>query len=272
MTPTSLFLPFDGLMSGLISGLTSSPTLHSSRFAAQVISPDRCSSPTWTFAALVSASKVAAQIGQRAACLKVFRRSDVAIEKGPGFLSGLAVCFDVQPIPCDVDHLRPDRSFRYDAVAIGVFDLETQSVRYRAIERLIPGCVFAVLGRISGFGPLLRLYPWLVIPRLSAVLTITRRAFLSPPEHDHKPHGAENHEQEHQRFKHQINPSNLSRPLGRIRHFRRAMTACQSDGQFRGQRSPQQGSKPISGAETWSNVEGRCCAVSYEPSRNELGA
>ena len=42
MMPTSLFLPFDGLMSGLISGLTSSPTLHSSRFAASSISQDEC--------------------------------------------------------------------------------------------------------------------------------------------------------------------------------------------------------------------------------------
>lgn len=52
---------------------------------------------------------------------------------------------------------------------------------------------------------------------------------------------------------------------------------CGADGQggipaqIRGQRSPQIGRSLHSGAETWSNVEGRCCAMSHEPSRNELG-
>lgn len=45
-----------------------------------------------------------------------------------------------------------------------------------------------------------------------------------------------------------------------------------SAAQIWGRRSPQLGRSPHSGAKTWDNVEGRRCAVSHEPSRNELGA
>lgn len=158
MTPTSLFLPFDGLMSGLISGLTSSPTLHSSRFAASSISPDEC-----------------------ADCCE---SGDVGRQGRPRVKNG--------------DNRQ--KIFRIHSV----------------VFRWLGGMDARGGGATSPRNPQ-------VAMRLRSLVSRKRASGGSPA-------------------------------------------------QIRGQRSPQQGRKPISGAETWSNVEGRRCAVSYEPSRNELGA
>ena len=58
--------------------------------------------------------------------------------------------------------------------------------------------------------------------------------------------------------------SNLSRHSRRIRHFRKVIAACQSGDQNRGQRSPQLGRSPHSGAKKWDNVEGRRCGLKYD--------
>jgi len=232
MTPTSLFLPFDGLMSGLISGLTSSPTLHSSRFSAQAISPDRCSSPKRAVAALPhNASHLAGD------SFLDFGQLGLRDFDGPFLISHLRDGFAEGRAGQRLSKLRSGVCRVHHFAFVTIDQCKAMLT------------VFPILTSRAGAS----YHRMLAVKvRLDRVLAAAGFAF-------------------NQEF--QINTlSNLSRPLGRIRHFRRAMTACQSDGQFRGQRSPQKGRKPLSGAETWSNVEGRRCAVSYEPSRNELGA